>query len=76
MSAKGMNVLIEGREATVDHIATPHRFALTLSDPIIIGRGFGGHPGTRLRGAPPPDPSLFGPSQVSAARRRGSWRPG
>lgn len=38
MSAKGMNVLIEGREATVDHIATPHRFALTLSDPIIIGQ--------------------------------------
>jgi cytidylate kinase len=38
MSAAGHNVIIEGREATVNHIPTPYRFALTLQDPAVIGR--------------------------------------
>lgn len=38
MSAAGCNVIIEGREATINHIPTPHRFALTLKDPATIGR--------------------------------------
>ena len=38
MSAAGLTVLIEGREATVNHIPTPHRFALTLSDTAVIGQ--------------------------------------
>jgi cytidylate kinase len=38
MSADGHNVIIEGREATVNHIPTPYRFALTLKDPAVIGR--------------------------------------
>jgi len=38
MSQAGHNVIIEGREATVNHIPTPYRFALTLSDLAVIGR--------------------------------------
>ena len=38
MSDAGVNVIIEGREATVNHIPTPFRFALTLDDPETIGR--------------------------------------
>jgi len=38
MSAEGKNVLIEGRAATVNHIPTPFRFALTLKDPGVIGQ--------------------------------------
>jgi len=38
MAAAGCNVIIEGREATVNHIPTPFRFALTLDDPETIGR--------------------------------------
>lgn len=38
MSEAGCNVIIEGREATVNHIPTPYRFALTLADPSVIGR--------------------------------------
>ena len=38
MSDAGMNVIIEGREATVNHIPTSFRFALTLNDPATIGR--------------------------------------
>lgn len=38
MSEAGCNVIIEGREATVNHIPTPYRFALTLADPTVIGR--------------------------------------
>jgi hypothetical protein len=38
MSEAGHNVIIEGREATVNHIPTPYRFALTLKDPAVIGR--------------------------------------
>jgi cytidylate kinase len=37
MSDAGSNVIIEGREATVNHIPTPFRFALVLSDPSVIG---------------------------------------
>ena len=37
MRADGMNVLMEGRAQTLDHVRTTHRFELTLSDPIIIG---------------------------------------
>lgn len=37
MSDAGCNVIIEGREATVNHIPSPFRFALVLSDPSIIG---------------------------------------
>jgi len=35
MSEAGMNVIIEGREAMVNHIPTPHRFALVLDDPQV-----------------------------------------
>jgi len=38
MAAAGMNVLVEGREQTLNHIRTPHRFELVLDDPIIIGQ--------------------------------------
>lgn len=38
MGDAGMNVIIEGREATVNHIPTPFRFELTLKDPATIGR--------------------------------------
>ena len=38
MGADGCNVLIEGREQTLNHVRTVHRFVLTLSDPQIIGR--------------------------------------
>ena len=37
MRADGMNVLMEGRAQTLNYVRTPHRFELTLSDPIIIG---------------------------------------
>ena len=37
MSDSGSNVIIEGREATVNHIPTPYRFALVLKDPSVIG---------------------------------------
>lgn len=37
MAAGGINVLVEGREQTLNYIRTPHRFELTLDDPNIIG---------------------------------------
>jgi len=37
MRAAGCNVLVEGREQTLNHVRTPYRFELTLSDPTIIG---------------------------------------
>merc|ERR1719261_1670442 len=38
MAAAGMNVLVEGREQTLNHVRTPHRFELVLDDPILIGK--------------------------------------
>ena len=38
MRADGMNVLMEGRSQTLDYVRTPHRFELTLSEPLIIGK--------------------------------------
>ena len=38
MRADGMNVLIEGRAQTLNHVRTPHRFELTLPDPSVIGQ--------------------------------------
>jgi len=38
MQADGMNVLMEGRSQTLDYVRTPHRFELTLPDPLIIGK--------------------------------------
>ena len=38
MRGSGLNVLIEGREQTLNHVRTPHRFELTLSEPQIIGK--------------------------------------
>ena len=38
MRADGMNVLMEGRAQTLDYVRTPHRFELTLSEPLIIGK--------------------------------------
>ena len=38
MSAEGHNVLMEGREQTLNYVRTPHRFELTLSQPLIIGK--------------------------------------
>ncbi|CAE7398434.1 RAP [Symbiodinium pilosum] len=37
MAAGGTNVLLEGREQTLNHIRTPHRFELVLDEPVIIG---------------------------------------
>ena len=37
MGKAGCNVLMEGRAQTVNYVRTPHRFELTLSEPIIIG---------------------------------------
>ena len=38
MGADGVVVLLEGREATVNHVATPHRFELFLADNLVIGQ--------------------------------------
>jgi len=38
MAAAGCNVIIEGHEATVNHIPSPYRFVLTLDDMGVIGR--------------------------------------
>merc|ERR1711865_727905 len=38
MSAAGINVLVEGREQTLNHLRTPHRFELVLDDNLIIGK--------------------------------------
>jgi len=38
MSRGGVTILLEGREATVDYIRTPMRFALTFSDETLIGK--------------------------------------
>merc|ERR1719379_2594961 len=38
MAAAGINVLVEGREQTLNHIRTPHRFELVLDDTSIIGK--------------------------------------
>jgi len=37
MRADGMNVLMEGREQTLQYVRTPHRFELTISEPLVIG---------------------------------------
>jgi len=37
MAAGGVNVLLEGREQTLNHIRTPYRFELVLDEPVIIG---------------------------------------
>merc|ERR1712232_934685 len=37
MAAGGVNVLVEGREQTLNHIRSPHRFELVLDDTSIIG---------------------------------------
>lgn len=34
----GAVVLLEGRQQTLDYIETPHRFCLTMSDPLLIGK--------------------------------------
>ncbi len=31
-------VLLEGRQQPLDYIETPHRFCLTMSGPLLIGR--------------------------------------
>lgn len=38
LAAAGKIVLLEGRAQTVDYIATPYRYMLTLSDPNLVGR--------------------------------------
>lgn len=38
MAADGFNVLVEGREQTLNHLRTPHRFELVLDDPTIVGK--------------------------------------
>jgi len=38
MAADGINVLVEGREQTLNHIRSPHRFELVLDDNNIIGK--------------------------------------
>ena len=34
----GRCVVLEGREATVNYVPTPHRFTLTMSDGLLIGK--------------------------------------
>ena len=36
--ADGHNVLLEGREQTVNYVPTPFRYTLTISDPELVGR--------------------------------------
>jgi hypothetical protein len=38
LGAHGFIVLLEGRAQTVQYVPTPHRFALVLSDPTLIGQ--------------------------------------
>jgi len=38
MCAAGLNVLLEGREQTVDYVPSKFRFTLTLSDTVVIGQ--------------------------------------
>lgn len=38
MAADGCNVLVEGREQTLNYIRTPHRFELVLEDSCVIGQ--------------------------------------
>merc|ERR1712050_185749 len=38
MAAAGINVLVEGREQTLNHIRTPHRFELVLEATSIVGK--------------------------------------
>jgi len=38
MCSRGMNVILEGREATVNYVRTPYRYTLTLPDTQIIGK--------------------------------------
>merc|ERR1719502_1109467 len=38
MSASGINVLLEGREQTLNYIRTPHRFELKLKDMSVVGK--------------------------------------
>jgi len=37
MGGGGKVVLMEGRAPTLEYVRTPHRFELTMSDPVIIG---------------------------------------
>jgi len=37
MTASGVNVILEGREQTLNYIRTSHRFELVLNDNIVIG---------------------------------------
>lgn len=37
MRADGASVLMEGRAPTLNYVRTPHRFELTLRDPLVIG---------------------------------------
>jgi len=38
MTEAGVNVLLEGREQTLNYIRTPHRFVLKLKDMTIVGQ--------------------------------------
>lgn len=56
MAADGINCLVEGREQTLNHLRTPHRFELVLDNPAIIGQRqaglqIGAMADTRLRKA-------------------------
>jgi cytidylate kinase len=38
MRQDGKNILLEGREQTVNYIPSPYRYTLTLSDPTLVGK--------------------------------------
>jgi hypothetical protein len=38
MRADGHNILLEGREQTVNYVPTPFRYTLTISDPELVGK--------------------------------------
>lgn len=59
MRADGNNILLEGREQTVDYIPTPFRYTLTLSDPSLVGKR---RAAQRLGAAVFSSPSMSDPS--------------
>lgn len=38
MGEDGLNVLLEGREATVNYVETPYRYCLVMSDTTVLGQ--------------------------------------
>ena len=63
MGSDGCNVLIEGREQTLNYVRTVHRFELTLSDSSIIGKR---RAAQRMMGGAQKSLALYGESDSGA----------